>query len=125
MNYLEIDDVLNLHDEILKEFWWLKWIKDKQQLESVLQHIQNNNYYGNIIEKSTHLLFSIIKFHCFNDWNKRTAIWSLWLFWEINNISIPSLFVKLEDIAIWVAKNEISKEDLKKIIKSILISFDI
>ena len=124
MNYLEIDDILNLHDEILKEFWWLKWIKDKQQLESVLQHIQNNAYYENIIEKSTHLLFSIIKFHCFNDWNKRTAIWSLWLFWEINNISIPSLFVKLEDIAIWVAKNEISKEDLKKIIKSILISFD-
>ncbi len=123
MNYLSIDDIIDLHNEILLEFWWLAGVKDKQQLESVLQHIQNDEYYGSFIEKSTHLFFSIIKFHCFNDGNKRTAIWSLWLFFEVNNFEIPSLFTKMEDIAIWVAKNEISKEELQKIIKSTLISF--
>jgi death-on-curing protein len=69
------------------------------------------------------LFFGIIKFHCFNDGNKRTAIWSLGLFFEINDFEIPAFFTKMEDIAIWVAKDEISKDDLKKLLKSILISF--
>ncbi len=123
MNYLSIEDILNLHNEILLEFWWLTWVKDKQQLESILQHIKNDEYYQNFLDKATHLFFWIIKFHCFNDWNKRTAIWSLWLFFEINDYEIPAFFTKMEDIAIWVAKNEIWKEELKKIIKTILISF--
>lgn len=123
MKYLKTKDIINIHNDILKEFWWLMWVKDKQQIESILQHIQNDKYYKNIIEKWTHLFFWIIKFHCFNDWNKRTAISALWLFFEINDIKIPSLFVKLEDIAIWLAKNEITKNELKNIIKSILISF--
>ena len=123
MNYLEIDDIISLHNEILDNFWWLSWVKDEQQINSILQHIKNDTYYWNIVDKSTHLFFWLNKFHCFNDWNKRTSIWALWLFLQINNIDIPSFFIKMEDIAIWVAKNEISKIELSKIIKSILISF--
>lgn len=123
MNFLSIEDILNLHNEILLKFWWLSWVKDKQQLESILQHIQNDEYYLDFLDKATHLFFWIIKFHCFNDGNKRTAIWSLWLFFEINDYEIPAFFTKMEDIAIWVAKNEISKEELRKIIKTILMSF--
>lgn len=123
MDYLYLDDVLFIHNEILKRYWWLPWVKDSQQIQSILQHIQNDEYYNGIIEKSCHLFFWIIKFHCFNDWNKRTSIWTIGVFWEINNINIPDLFVKLEDISIWVAKWEISKEDLKFIFRSIFISF--
>ncbi|MDD5770007.1 MAG: type II toxin-antitoxin system death-on-curing family toxin [Candidatus Gracilibacteria bacterium] len=123
MIYLDINDIIDLHNEIIKEFGGLSGIKDKQQLESILQHIKNDEYYSNIVQKATHLFFGIIKFHCFNDGNKRTAIGSLGMFLEINNFKIPSLFVKLEDIAIGVAKNEITKDELKKIIKSIIISF--
>ncbi len=123
MNYLELNDILLIHNEILNKYWWLKWVKDPQQIESVLQHIQNNEYYSDILEKSCHLFFWLVKFHCFNDWNKRTSIWAISVFWEVNWIEIPDLYVKLEDIAIWVAKSEISKEDLKIIFKSIFISF--
>ena len=125
MYYLDLKDVLLIHNEILKKYWWLAWVKDEQQIWSVLQHIQNDEYYKWIIEKSCHLFFWIIKFHCFNDWNKRTSIWVLSIFWETNNINIPDLFVKLEDIAIWVAKWEITKEELRIIFKSIFISFSI
>ncbi len=123
MHYINIDDLIQIHDSILEEFWWLKWIKDKQQLESILQHIKNNEYYPNVIEKTTHLFFWIIKFHCFNDWNKRTAIWVLTVFLELNWYIIPDIFVKFEDIAIWVAKWEIDKKTLTIIIKTIFISF--
>ncbi len=125
MYYLSLNDLLQIHKNIINEFWWLWWVKDKQQLESILTHIQNNNYYPNFSSKLTHLFFWITKFHCFNDWNKRTAIWAVTVFLEFNKIKIPNIFVKLEDTAIWVAKWEIDKITLEKIFKTILISFNI
>jgi len=84
MIYLEVNDILFIHNEFIEKFWWLWWVKDIQQIESILQHIQNDEYYKWIIEKSCHLFFWIIKFHCFNDGNKRTSIWTLNIFWKLN-----------------------------------------
>ncbi len=123
MIYLEVNDILFIHNEFIEKFWWLWWVKDIQQIESILQHIQNDEYYKWIIEKSCHLFFWIIKFHCFNDGNKRTSIWTLNIFWKLNWINIENIYVKLEDIAIWVAKWEISKSELNHIFKSMFISF--
>jgi death-on-curing protein len=47
---------------------------DKGKLESILQHIQNDDYYQTFEEKLTHLVFASNKFHCFQDGNKRIAI---------------------------------------------------
>ena len=44
------------------------------QLESVLEHIQNDSYYPTFEDKLTHLVFGACKFHCFEDGNKRIAI---------------------------------------------------
>ena len=45
-----------------------------EKLESVLEHIQNDDYYPSLHEKLTHLFFCACKFHCFEDGNKRIAI---------------------------------------------------
>lgn len=47
---------------------------DIGKLESVLEHIQNDDYYPTFDKKLTHLFFSVCKFHCFQDGNKRIAI---------------------------------------------------
>lgn len=47
---------------------------DLGKLESVLQHMQNDDYYPTFEDKLTHLFFSACKFHCFLDGNKRIAI---------------------------------------------------
>lgn len=44
------------------------------KLTSVLEHIQNDDYYPTFEEKLTHLFHSACKFHCFQDGNKRIAI---------------------------------------------------
>ena len=44
------------------------------QLESVLEHIKNDEYYPTFVDKLTHLFFGACKFHCFEDGNKRIAI---------------------------------------------------
>lgn len=47
---------------------------DTGKLESVLVHIQNDDYYPTFIDKLTHLFFCTCEFHCFADGNKRLAI---------------------------------------------------
>lgn len=46
------------------------------QLESVLEHIQNDLYYPTFEDKLTHLFFGASKFHCFEDGNKRPSRWA-------------------------------------------------
>ena len=123
MNYLDKESLVILHDFILSEFWGLSWIKNEWQLESLLFHIQNNKYYPSFVDKISHLFFWLIQFHCFNDWNKRSAIIWIERFLFINWYYIEDVIIKLEDIAIWVAKNEISKDNLKQIFKSMFLSF--
>jgi len=60
INYIPLEKVIEIHDNILKIYWWLAWIKDRQQIKSVLQHIQNNEYYPTLLEKSTHLFFGLV-----------------------------------------------------------------
>lgn len=121
--YLNTSDIILIHEYILKKYWWLHWIKDFGQLDSILHHIQNDLYYPTVLEKICHLFFWIIKFHCFFDWNKRTAIMSLNTFLELNSFIIEDIIIKLEDIAVWVAENQINKEELMKIFKSMFLSF--
>jgi death-on-curing protein len=125
MIYIDIQDVLDLHDQLIHRFGWLHGIKNKWQLESVLSHIQNDIYYPEMIDKVTHLFFCFVMFHCFNDGNKRTAIASVSYFLYINNIYIPDIWSKLEDIAVWVAKWLIQKEQLHNIFLSLFASFAI
>jgi len=69
-------------------------------LDSILSHIKNEDYYPQFVDKLTHLFFSLVQFHTFNDGNKRTAILAVELFLFINEIYIEDVIIKLEDIAI-------------------------
>lgn len=104
IQYFTPEEVIFIHDRLLKTFGGLSGMKNIGQLESLLFHIQNDVYYPTIIEKSAHLFFGIIQFHCFNDGNKRTAVVSLDNFLKLNDIIIEDLIIKMEDIAIGTAK---------------------
>ncbi|EKD29911.1 MAG: hypothetical protein ACD_78C00216G0005 [uncultured bacterium (gcode 4)] len=124
IQYFTPEEVIFIHDRLLKTFGGLSGMKNIGQLESLLFHIQNDVYYPTIIEKSAHLFFGIIQFHCFNDGNKRTAVVSLDNFLKLNDIIIEDLIIKMEDIAIGTAKWEMKKEDLEKVFRSMFYSFN-
>ena len=42
---------------------------DLGRLDSVLQNIQNDDYYPSFVDKITHLFFCACEFHCFEDGN--------------------------------------------------------
>ncbi|MBJ2869426.1 type II toxin-antitoxin system death-on-curing family toxin, partial [Salmonella enterica subsp. enterica serovar Derby] len=82
--YFDVTYAVITHDWIIEESGGLKGTKDIGQLESPLEHIQNDWYYPEIEDKLTHLVFSINKNHAFNDGNKRSSLALGAYFLELN-----------------------------------------
>lgn len=91
-------------------------------MESVLQNIQNDDYYPTFEKKLTHLFFSACKFHCFMDGNKRIAITLCAQLLLFNGYlrSIKSFIRESENISYHVAAGSISKDLLEEWITSVL-----
>lgn len=95
---------------------------DLGRLDSVLQNIQNDDYYPNFVDKITHLFFCACEFHCFEDGNKRIAITLSAQFLLKNGyLSVAHSFLKeMENISYHVAAGKIDKDLLYEIMESIL-----
>ena len=80
-------------------------------------------YYPGFNEKLNHLVFSINKFHAFNDGNKRSSLSLGAYFLELNGYDycVQSFVQEMENIVVWLAENKISKDLLQKIITSLIM----
>ena len=89
---------------------------DLGRLDSVLEHIQNDDYYPNFVDKITHLFFCTCQFHCFADGNKRLAITLCAQFLLLNGyMAIAKDFFRvMENISYQVAAGKIDKNLLHK-----------
>lgn len=87
-------------------------------LDSVLQNIQNDDYYPSFEEKLTHLFFCACKFHCFQDGNKRIAITLCAQMLLLNGyLYCASSFIReMENISYHVAAGNIGKDLLLEVI---------
>ena len=102
-------------------------ILDFGKIESVLTHIQNDDYYPTFVDKLTHLFFCVCKFHSFEDGNKRLAITLSVQFLLINGyLAVAQTFFReTENISYHVAAGHIDKDLLHDILDSIMRgSFD-
>lgn len=92
------------------------------KLESVLEHIRNDDYYPTFEDKLTHLFFCACKFHCFQDGNKRIAITLCAQLLLFNGyLYCSSQFIRdMENISYHVAAGSINKELLGEVISAII-----
>ena len=125
-NYFNTEYAIYVHDKIIEKSGGLLGLNNLNLLQSPLEHIQNDDYYHSIVDKLTHLFYSINKNHAFKDGNKRASIALSAFFMEINGFSniITEFIEKIENIAIYVAENRINKELLHKVFYSILFEDD-
>ena len=95
---------------------------DLGKLESVLQHMQNDDYYPTFEDKLTHLFFSACKFHCFQDGNKRIAITLCAQMLLLNGyLYCSGHFIReMENISYHVASGNIDKDLLHEIISAVI-----
>ncbi|WP_430411027.1 type II toxin-antitoxin system death-on-curing family toxin [Kordia sp.] len=124
--YFDIQHAIRTHSFIIENSGGNSGIIEIGKIESVLEHIKNDLYYPEFEEKLTHLVFSVNKFHAFNDGNKRTSIALGAYFLEVNGIEycIDKFIIEMENISVYVADNKIDKHLLQEIISSILIEDD-
>ncbi|PPK73552.1 death-on-curing protein [Methylobacter tundripaludum] len=95
---------------------------DLGKLASVLDHIQNDDYYPTFEDKLTHLFFSANKFHCFADGNKRIAITLCTQMLLFNGyLYCATRFLReMENISYHVAAGNIDRDLLHEIITAFL-----
>ncbi|RAI98642.1 death-on-curing protein [Chitinophaga skermanii] len=124
--YINAKYAIQTHDTILKVSGGLPGVVDLGRLESILVHIQNDDYYNCFEDKLTHLVYEINKGHTFRDGNKRTSIALGGFFLEINGLDmfVDKFFIEMENIAVLVADSIIDKELLREIIHSLLNELD-
>jgi death-on-curing protein len=93
-----------------------------EKLDSVLNHIQNDDYYPSFDTKLTHLFFCACKFHCFEDGNKRIAITLCAQMLLLNGYlrSVNAFIRDSENISYHVAAGAISKELLGEWMSAVL-----
>ena len=97
-------------------------LKHSSFFESVLIHIQNDIYYPNLLEKLTHLVYSVIQNHAFVDGNKRTALACGAYFLGLNGYDkkIDNYLDIMEDVVVNVASNQTTKQELNLILEEII-----
>lgn len=120
--YFDTRHAVEVHDWIIEHSGGLAGLKDLGQLESVLQHIQNDDYYPTVDAKLTHLIFGINKFHAFNDGNKRASLTLGAYFLTLNGYDycIPQFVLQMENIVVGVAEGTIGKDLLQRVVLSLI-----
>lgn len=125
--YPSIDEVMAAHEKTIEvSGGGLLGTHDLGRVESVLQHIQNDDYYPTFDGKLTHLFFSACKFHCFQDGNKRIAIVLCAEMLLINGYlrSVSGFIHAAENISYHVAAGNIQKDLLGEWMQAILCGLD-
>lgn len=121
--YLTLKQAMEVHKKTVEiSGGGLLGCLDTGTLDSVLCHMQNDEYYPTFEDKLTHLFFSACNFHCFQDGNKRIAI-ALGAKFLINNgyVFVASRFIReMENISYHVAGGKINKELLHEIICAVI-----
>ena len=123
IKYISLEEALEIHKStIIHSGGGDDGELDIGKLDSVLQHIQNDDYYPTFLDKQLHLFYCSCKFHCFIDGNKRIAITLTAMFLLKNGyMAIANVYFReMENISYHVAAGHIDEDLLRKILVAIL-----
>ena len=118
VKFLKIDQVLFIHDQMVKRVGGTLGVRDIGLIESALARPQatfgGNFLYVNIFDKAAALLQSILKNHAFVDGNKRTARTSAGLFLKINGYSLINSHQEEVEFTVKVDNGNLTIEQISK-----------
>lgn len=122
MNYFTYEALLEAHDMVLAVSGGMPGVKDEGLIRSPVEFISEGQYYPTFADKLTHLVYSLIKNHGFNDGNKRTALAAGALLLMMNGYDsfVGYYFLMFEQVIVLVAENKITKEQLYELFVDIV-----
>ena len=72
MKYLTLEEILQIHDNLIEQFGGESGIVDMNKLDFIVSKVQSSK--GDTYRKAAMLMHDIISTHPFIDGNKRTAV---------------------------------------------------
>jgi len=112
MNFLTLDQIVQLHVLVVAETGGSTGIRDLGRLESVVgaqnQYVFGKETYTDPMQKAAALIRGIIGDHPFVDGNKRTALLTALTFLKINGVNLTISQGDLENFAVQVAIDKLN-----------------
>ncbi|HSX29816.1 MAG TPA: type II toxin-antitoxin system death-on-curing family toxin [Candidatus Saccharimonadales bacterium] len=109
--YLNIEEILRLHFQVIKDFGGSHGVRDEGRLLSVeaapQQPAFGQEQYVSIFEKAAVYMRNIIADHPFVDGNKRTAVTACGVFLLRNGYRLTAAPKELEDFAVQIATDHL------------------
>ncbi len=122
MNQLSIDDILEIHRQVVSEFGGTQGVRDIGRVESVVasqsQEVFGAEVYSTIYEKAAAIMRGIIQDHPFIDGNKRTAVVATLSLLVWNGCMFTAKKGELENFAVNVATNKLAVKEIAKWLES-------
>jgi len=121
--YINIEQALSIHEKTVQiSGGGSLGTINTGTLESVLEHIQNDDYYPTFEEKLTHLVYAVNRNHSFSDGNKRLSISLGVQFLNLNGYlyCLRRFIPEMENISYHLAAGLIEKELLQRILHSMI-----
>ncbi|MEK9196082.1 MAG: type II toxin-antitoxin system death-on-curing family toxin [Patescibacteria group bacterium] len=118
MKYIDLEEILRLHFQIITDFGGSHGVRDESRLKSVVeapkQSVFGQDQYPTIYEKAAVYIRNIVGDHPFADGNKRTAITTSGIFLMRNGYKMTASPKDLEDFAVKVAVDHLKVSEIAK-----------
>ncbi len=112
--FLEVLDVLEIHDDLLTSFGGKSGVRDTSLLQSALAIPMSGSgetfFHSDLYEMAAAYLFHLIKNHPFVDGNKRTALGCALVFLDLNGVEIDANEGALFDMTLAAAEGRLTKD---------------
>ena len=125
VQFLSVDEVLEIHTALIDRFGGADGLRDRGLLESALYRPQSG-YYADLVEMAAAMFESLINNHPFIDGNKRVAFFASDVFLRLNGYKIvvdPKVAYKF--LMELFASNTCDLEHLKPWMRSIIIKVQV
>lgn len=120
--FLQLEEVLYLHDESLVRFGGSAGIRELGLVESALGSAQNAYWYGRggLFEIAAAYAFHIAESQAFIDGNKRTAASAAIMFLRVNQVSFPQDDGSVYEAMIEIANRRLDKNGFANVLRRIV-----
>jgi death on curing protein len=117
--FLDVDDVLEMHTDQIAEHGGSEGVRDLGLLESAVAQFGGEFLNEDLFEMAAALHLSLVSNHPFMDGNKRTALLAALTFLDINGISIEYPSDILTSITRQVAEGSANKDRVANTFRSL------
>lgn len=113
--YLSVDQVLEIHDQAIREFGGIDGLRSPDLLESAVFQPQQSAFgddaYPSVGAKAAAYAYFLGSNHAFLDGNKRTAVNSMLAFLYLNGFCLNRSDAEIEEAMVALADRRISQRD--------------